>query len=178
MSTTVYILKLACGKYYVGKSENFQKRMEDHLAGRGSAWTRKYKVEKVEKVIENASTFDEDKYVKEYMAKYGIDRVRGGSYVSETLDNVQVEAIERELRGASDCCTKCGYHGHFAKDCYAKKTWTSNNSGCVRCGRQGHTERNCYARSTVDGESLDSEDEWESDDEDEDDEEEDDDDYY
>jgi hypothetical protein len=37
------------------------------------------------KIIKNCSSFDEDKYVKEYIAKYGIDKVRGGSYVTNDL---------------------------------------------------------------------------------------------
>lgn len=37
----------------------------------------KYEPVLLEKVIENASPFDEDKVCKEYMLQYGIDNVRG-----------------------------------------------------------------------------------------------------
>ena len=126
MSTNIYILKLQGGKYYVGKSSNPVKRYQEHLEGRGSAWTKKYKPVSVERVIKNASPFDEDKYTKEYMAKYGIDKVRGGSYVSMELDEVQEEALTREIWGAKDCCTQCGRKGHFVKDCYAKTDISGN----------------------------------------------------
>ena len=75
MSTTIYILKLRDGKYYVGKSDNVQKRFEQHLEGKGSAWTKKYSPINIEKKIPNASPFEEDRYVKEYMSKYGVDNV-------------------------------------------------------------------------------------------------------
>ena len=127
MSTTIYILKLQGGRYYVGKSENPMKRYQEHVEGRGSAWTKKYKPLSVLKIIPNASPFDEDKYTKEYMATHGIDKVRGGSYVSIELDEVQEEALVREIWGAKDCCTQCGRKGHFIKDCYAK-TDVSGNS--------------------------------------------------
>ena len=55
MTTTVYILRLAGGNWYVGKTDNFQKRMEEHVRGGGSAWTSMHKVVKVEKVVEGAS---------------------------------------------------------------------------------------------------------------------------
>lgn len=119
MSTNIYILKLQGGKYYIGKTSDPVKRYQEHLEGRGSAWTKKYKPVSLEKVIKNASPFDEDKYTKEYMAKYGIDKVRGGSYVSMELDEVQEEALTREIWGAKDCCTQCGRKGHFVNDCFA-----------------------------------------------------------
>jgi predicted GIY-YIG superfamily endonuclease len=151
MSTNIYILKLQGGRYYVGKSENPMKRYQEHIDGRGSAWTKKYKPLSVEKIISNVSPFDEDKYTKEYMKKYGIDKVRGGSYVSLELDEVQMEAITREIWGATDCCTQCGRKGHFIKDCYAKTDvsfWKLEEEeeeiwGCEYCDEEFSDEEEC-----------------------------------
>jgi len=170
MSTNIYILKLQGGHYYVGKSDNVMKRYEQHLNGRGSAWTKKYKPISVEKVIENVSQFDEDKFTKEYMAKYGIDKVRGGTYVSVELDDFQKEALNTEIWGAQDKCTQCGRKGHFVKDCYAKTDVSGNEIlyedeseeedseededdyvTCYRCGNEGHYSTTCYAKKHVDG---------------------------
>jgi len=163
MSTTIYILRLEGGRYYIGKTTNVIQRYQEHLNGEGSTWTRKYRPISLVKTIETASPFDEDKVTKEYMSKYGIDKVRGGSYVSENLDEVQHEAIEREIRGATDCCTNCGKKGHFIKDCYSKNTLHRTSvqvtrpvsSTCYRCGREGHYSINCYARSSVKGYEID-----------------------
>ncbi len=119
-ATNIYILKLKGAKYYVGKSDNPMKRYEKHLKGEGSAWTRKYKPIGVEKVIENQTSFDEDKWVKVYMQKHGIDNVRGGAYVLEELPEFQIDALKSEIWGSSDKCTTCGRSGHWAKDCYAR----------------------------------------------------------
>jgi predicted GIY-YIG superfamily endonuclease len=121
-STNIYILKLENGKYYVGKSDNPMLRYQDHFNGNGSAWTRKYKPIGVEKIIPNASHFDEDKYTKEFMAKYGTDNVRGGVYVENELDEFTKENLNREIWGAENKCTRCGRTGHFVKDCYANTT--------------------------------------------------------
>jgi predicted GIY-YIG superfamily endonuclease len=122
MSTTnIYILRLEGRKYYVGKSENVMLRYQQHLNGKGSTWTKKYKPVSLIKMIEKASPFDEDKITKEYMAKYGIENVRGGSYTASNLSEEQESTLKRELRSASDCCFKCGKSGHFAKNCYATK---------------------------------------------------------
>lgn len=117
--TTIYILRLEQGKYYVGKSEDVPHRYQQHLNGSGSAWTRKYKPLSLVKTIENASPFDEDKITKEYMSKYGIENVRGGSYVEIELRAFQRDALNMEIWSAKDLCTKCGRGGHFVKDCYA-----------------------------------------------------------
>jgi predicted GIY-YIG superfamily endonuclease len=124
MSTNIYILKLQGGRYYVGKSDNPIKRYEEHRNGSGSVWTKKYKPTGVEKIIEKASPFDEDKWVKIYMNKYGIDKVRGGAYVLELLPEFQEEALKSELWGSTDKCTMCGRQGHWVKDCYAKSDVT------------------------------------------------------
>ena len=118
--TNIYILKLEQGKYYIGKAHNPIERYREHLNGCGSSWTQKYPPISLEEVIPNASPFDEDKYTKIYMEKYGIDNVRGGTYVSEVLDDIQLENLKKEIWGAKDKCTRCGRSTHFVKDCYAK----------------------------------------------------------
>lgn len=108
----------------MGKTDNPMKRYQEHLNGLGSAWTRKYRPIGLEKIIEKANAFDEDRYVKEYMNKFGIDKVRGGAYVMEELPEFQEEALKSELWGATDKCTTCGRKGHWAKDCNATKDIT------------------------------------------------------
>lgn len=117
MLTTIYILKLREGKYYVGKSDNVDKRFEQHLEGEGSAWTKKYSPIKIEKTFPKSSPFDEDRYVKEYMATYGVDNVRGGAYTQINLGSDVTAQIEKEIRGATDKCMKCGETGHFVANC-------------------------------------------------------------
>jgi len=119
MSTNIYILRLEGGRYYIGKSDNVLNRYQQHLNGYGSAWTKKYKPVSLERTIENVSSFEEDKITKEYMSKYGIDKVRGGSYVEVELSDFHKAAIQMETWGAKDLCTQCGRAGHFVSKCYA-----------------------------------------------------------
>jgi len=119
MPITIYILKLEHNKYYIGKSKNPELRLEEHKQGLGSAWTRKYKPISILETIENASPFDEDKQVKIYMSKYGIENVRGGTYITEVLTEEQHNSLKAEIWGSEDLCNKCGRKSHFYKDCYA-----------------------------------------------------------
>jgi hypothetical protein len=126
-NTNIYILKLENNKYYVGKSNNLEIRAQAHINGTASLWTKKYKPISVETIIPNASSYDENKYTIEYMGKYGIDNVRGGIYVTEALDNTQRSEINKQIWGATDCCTQCGRKGHFVKNCKATKDVTGQD---------------------------------------------------
>jgi hypothetical protein len=153
--TTIYILQLEKGKYYIGKSENVMNRYNQHINGYGSAWTKKYKPLSIVKTIVNSSSFDEDKITKEYMSAYGIDNVRGGSYVEIELSEFQKDAIKMEIWGAKDLCKKCGRTGHFIKDCYSNKDIYGNKIelddehsnedewGCEFCDRTFTTKFGC-----------------------------------
>jgi len=123
----IYILKLRAGKYYIGKTRNIEKRYEVHLNGEGSAWTKKYSPLSLVKTIKSTSQFDEDKYVKEYMAKYGIENVRGGTYSNVVLDANCIAVLEKEIRHSKNLCTRCGRDTHYIKDCYA----TTDSNGAV-----------------------------------------------
>ncbi len=158
--TNIYILRLEGGRYYVGKSDNIMNRYQQHLNGNGSAWTRKYKPVALEKSIENVSPFEEDKITKEYMSKYGIEKVRGGSYVEINLSDFHKEALKMEIWGAKDYCTQCGRKGHFVKSCNATTDVSGNmieydedededdevevdEWGCNYCDRTFTTEFGC-----------------------------------
>lgn len=117
MSTNIYVLKLEDNKYYVGKSANPEKRFLEHLNGYGSTWTKLYEPISIEKIIPNASDFDEDKNVKEYMSIYGIDNVRGGTYVQEVLDDNVKMVLQKEIWASKNLCVNCGSKTHFIKDC-------------------------------------------------------------
>jgi predicted GIY-YIG superfamily endonuclease len=125
--TNIYVLCLESGKYYIGKSENITNRYEQHINGNGSAWTKKYKPISIETIIKNVSPFEEDKITKEYMSRYGIDNVRGGSYVEVELSEFQIETLKIEIWGAKNLCTRCGRPGHFIKNCYAKTDISGNS---------------------------------------------------
>lgn len=154
--TNIYILKLKSGKYYIGQSNNLEKRREAHMNGTASAWTKKYKPVSVEKIIPNSSYFDEDKWTKEYMDKHGISNVRGGSYTEIELSEFQVDTLKVEIWGAKGLCKTCGRPGHFAKNCYAKNDVHGNpieyeddsdeesdEWGCEYCERTFTTKYGC-----------------------------------
>jgi cellular nucleic acid-binding protein len=163
----IYVLKLEHGKYYVGRSIDPIKRYQEHLNGTGSSWTRLHEPISFLETRPEHSILDEDKLTKEYMLKYGIENVRGGSYVTLELSSAQRTAIQTELWSAQGQCTRCGRLGHFIKDCrlpiasrggggYSARVEESSEEeseeessdeedACYRCGRTSHFVRNCYA---------------------------------
>jgi predicted GIY-YIG superfamily endonuclease len=169
----LYTLQLQDGKYYVGKSSDPDSRYLQHKKGNGASWTKKYKPVKLLDTKVLTGEHDETNLTKDLMKKYGIENVRGGSYTTIELDEATKSVLEREIRGNTDKCFKCGDSGHFAKGCYyCDRTFTTQygcrvherscknqvvyespkKSGtCYRCGRSGHYSPDCYARSHVEG---------------------------
>jgi hypothetical protein len=132
--TTIYILELENGKFYVGRTDDFQTRIIQHQEGTGCAWTSLFKYKDVIQVFQG-DKFDEDKNTLKYMNKYGIENVRGGAYSNIELSFEQYLALQRQLHNANNFCLACGQPGHFINDCCTQI--------CYRCGRIGHMAGEC-----------------------------------
>ena len=114
---TIYVLKCAQNKYYVGKTRKFDARWLSHLAKDGSAWTTLFPPLEVLQYYPKASPFEEDRVVMEMIHTYGVENVRGGSYCTVQLTSAQLEEIARRLQSAIDRCYRCNGVGHFADAC-------------------------------------------------------------
>lgn len=115
--STLYVLKLENNKYYVGITNNLEKRYNEHLCGLGTKWTKIYKPLCIESSTDVNTMFDEDNKTKEMMMRYGIDNVRGGSYSSVDLNTSTKQLLENEFKSANNMCYKCGKAGHYSIDC-------------------------------------------------------------
>jgi hypothetical protein len=127
---SIYALKLENGKYYVGRSYNVPKRLNQHYDGEGSVWTKKHKPIRLNEVFLNKTKFDEDKYTLMYMSIYGIENVRGGSFCSIELGGADRYIIKRMICTATDKCVKCEQFGHFFTECPLNKKRFANANQC------------------------------------------------
>ena len=153
----IYTLKLIQGKYYVGKTNNPSFRLDNHFNSNGSTWTIKYKPIELLELIPNCDDYDEDKYTRKYMDKYGVDNVRGGSFVSIELDKTTIQHLTQMSNGTNDKCFICSKVGHFAKDCKEKDAY--DVWCCEKCNKEFDNEKTCETHEQQ------CEDEWEDDEE-------------
>ena len=154
MVLSIYILKLQENKWYVGKTyKNVKERFQEHYDGNGSSWTKKYKPIKIHHITntcgpnKGAEYWQENAETLDYMEKYGIENVRGGSYTNVVLYAEQLRYLElvtdpsnffegklncridddtqalykayrlMERDEKHNCCYRCFSKTHFAKDC-------------------------------------------------------------
>jgi predicted GIY-YIG superfamily endonuclease len=139
--TYIYVLKLQSNKYYVGKTEDPNFRLETHFSSGGAAWTKKYKPISIHELRPDCESKDETNITQEYMKKYGIDNVRGGPWCGIDI-SAHESTIKLIIDSESDNCYKCGKQGHFSNQCankYNKSPKSTTNTKfstkkiCDRC---------------------------------------------
>jgi cellular nucleic acid-binding protein len=139
---SLYVFELTGGKYYVGKTKDLSRRYQEHVTGCGSTWTATHKPIKMIEVRPLRGEHDENNTTKDYMKKYGIENVRGGSYTSIDIPSSVHSLLQTEIRGGSDACYKCGGKGHFANTCIEDIAGDIEWE-CYYCPRTFATESEC-----------------------------------
>ncbi len=148
--------------YYVGRTEqpNVWNRFVQHFSvTKGASWTAHYKPLDI---IEHSKgdKWAEDAMVLRYMRKYGVDKVRGGSYSTMVLSEAHLAEITRKFDSADNRCFRCHKDGHFASRCgqageekkMPVRPMTPRRPYvamyCTRCMRTSHNITECTASNT------------------------------
>lgn len=168
MSSGVYVLQLKDNsKYYVGKSENIDKRINTHKEC-GENCAKFVKINGgVNKVLapltpsdKNLSNWEKDETISR-MIKHGYNNVRGWEFTSTNkLTKEELDMIKISILGLGDRCRKCGNSGHFASGCSSGKAkWLQKLEECYPCNTSCNVMNNlldsCYEESSSDENSSD-----------------------
>jgi predicted GIY-YIG superfamily endonuclease len=150
--TTLYVLRLEGGNFFVGTTSSFEKHMDQHRRGNAALWTRKHKPVSVEISRLCTSSREEEWVTKQYMYKHGIDRVRGSVYVLEVLPKEQIIALRKELYNETPRVYPCQFCDTVCESRDRRRSHesrcehTSFLQNCTFCGRCGHYPKDCLAR--------------------------------
>jgi P4 family phage/plasmid primase-like protien len=114
----IYGLSLIEGKYYIGKTENLDRRFQEHTEGTATSWTKLYPpISKPIVLKYKADIFDENLFFKKYVLQYGLENVRGDIYCQINLSPQDIKHLNKELDSANNSCYSCHQIGHFISTC-------------------------------------------------------------
>jgi len=118
----VYVVKtIPSGIYYVGKSSNIDRRIEDHKFGDGARCILSNSSICELSPITEGNIYDMESWERnetlELMRRYGITQVRGWMFTSTILSDQEIESAFRQICEKFDLCRKCGSKSHFADEC-------------------------------------------------------------
>lgn len=83
----VYTLELEDGCFYVGYSENLNRRIFQHFNGEGSKWCKIHKPVKLVGVMVGGKKEETEEALR-LMKIHGKDKVKGGAYTRIELKNI------------------------------------------------------------------------------------------
>ena len=93
----VYVLECEGGNYYVGRTEDGERRLRQHVLGKGAKWTKKHKPKRVVDYYRNMKPSDEKKITERMIKEHGARKVRGGPYVKTKMTQAELRALEKKV---------------------------------------------------------------------------------
>ena len=101
----VYSLNLEGGRKYVGKTNDIDRRFDQHFSSNGSKWTKKYKPVSVNHV---------------QVCKSEYTQAKAETIVYHKMKNYHGQKMVRGAGNTSSGCSRCGRESHNASNCYAR----------------------------------------------------------
>ena len=144
----IYVLECEDGNIYVGKTTKSEKRLKQHINGRGAEWTKMHKPKRVMQYYTNAKDADERKVTEQMIKKYGAKKVRGAGLTKRKMTKKEIDNLNKKVGFTKTKSTR----STTKKSTTTKKKTTTYT--CGRCGRQGHNSTQCYAKSSASGKSI------------------------
>ena len=119
--SSVYILQLEDDRIYVGTSQDVERRVLQHVSGKGAAFTRRFKptgvrLPRLGNVSGDGDAAERDETLR-YMYLKGIDMVRGWKYTQVEMSSADALEAESNIRELFNLCRRCGGKGHFVGQC-------------------------------------------------------------
>lgn len=119
----IYILELSQGRVYVGQSSDIHRRVQQHMSGQGSAFTKAFPptgvlLPRLGCVSGSQEAAERDETLR-YMFLRGIQLVRGWKYTRVYMPDEEIQDAEGNIRELFDLCRRCGHPGHFVTQCKA-----------------------------------------------------------
>ena len=121
----VYILKLTNNKYYIGRVNYLNTEVSNT-----NEWIKKYKPISLLYTINNCSKSDEDKYTVDYMSKYGINNVRGGTFDRLILPTYQIDTLN-DMLSINNKILRHKKTKYYRDDCFKKEDYY-----CFNCSKK------------------------------------------
>lgn len=100
---TLYVLECDENKYYIGMTTDIVRRYNQHMAGKGCWFTRLYKPIRILELKSTGTCIDseaallESKLARKYVVEHGIDSVRGGAYITKTINTRKLNRLNKRF---------------------------------------------------------------------------------
>lgn len=122
----IYVIECSDEYIYVTSAIGLTKNLIEYFSNLDCNWIKMHRPKEVIDIIKNKSLHRVDFYVLEYMNKYCIKKVRGGSYENTILTVEQLDKLNNLLLSDEKQCKYCKSNNHVMPNCTELKSQSHN----------------------------------------------------
>ena len=93
----IYVLECEGGNIYVGKTNDGERRLSQHISGKGAKWTQEYAPKRIVEYHKNAVDADEKRVFEKMVKKHGAKKVRGAYFTRRKASQKEIRELEERV---------------------------------------------------------------------------------